>query len=112
MAKPGAGWLTTLMLAVALPVYVFGRAYDFISLEVAGLYGVGVAGVEALHIGVEGGDQLLVGDAVGGRVEPRGGDDGLMHESPRLERRRPGRAAFLNPRKRWRHPRSVAADFA
>lgn len=42
-AKPGAWWLTTLMLAVALPLYVFGRAYDFISLEVAGLYGAGVA---------------------------------------------------------------------
>lgn len=42
-AKPGPGWLTTLMLAVALPLYVFGRAYDFISLEAAGLYGVGVA---------------------------------------------------------------------
>lgn len=43
MATPGSGWLTALMLVVALPVYVFGRAYDFISLEVAGLYGVGVA---------------------------------------------------------------------
>lgn len=42
-AEPGAWWLTTLMLAVALPLYVFGRAYDFISLEVAGLYGAGVA---------------------------------------------------------------------
>lgn len=42
-AKPGAWWLSALMLAVALPIYVFGRAYDFISLEVAGLYGTGIA---------------------------------------------------------------------
>lgn len=41
--QPGAGWLTWLILALALPLYVFGRAYDFISLEVAGLYGAGVA---------------------------------------------------------------------
>ena len=46
-AKPGAWWLTVLMLAVALPLYVFGRAYDFISLEVAGLYGAGVAMLHA-----------------------------------------------------------------
>jgi exosortase len=31
------------LLLVALPLYVFGRAYDFISLEVAGLYGVAIA---------------------------------------------------------------------
>lgn len=48
MAKPGAPWLTALALMVALPVYVFGRAYDFISLEVAGLYGVGVAMLHAV----------------------------------------------------------------
>ena len=46
-ARPGAGWLTALMLLVALPLYVFGRAYDFISLEAAGLYGVGVAVMHA-----------------------------------------------------------------
>lgn len=46
-AKPGPGWLTTLLLLAALPLYVFGRAYDFISLEVAGLYGVGVAMMHA-----------------------------------------------------------------
>lgn len=51
-AKPGAWWLTTLMLAVALPLYVFGRAFDFISLEVAGLYGVGVAMLHA-HFGLQ-----------------------------------------------------------
>lgn len=42
-ATPGPIWLTSLMMAASLPVYVFGRAYDFISLEVAGLYGVGLA---------------------------------------------------------------------
>lgn len=39
-AEPARGWLTWLCLALALPLYVFGRAYDFISLEVAGVYGV------------------------------------------------------------------------
>lgn len=47
IAKPGAAWLTILMLALALPLYVFGRAYDFISLEVGGLYGVGIAMLHA-----------------------------------------------------------------
>lgn len=46
-ARPGAAWLTALMLLIALPLYVFGRAYDFISLEAAGLYGVGVAVMHA-----------------------------------------------------------------
>lgn len=41
--KPGPAWLTVLMMAASLPVYVFGRAYDFISLEVVGLYGVAMA---------------------------------------------------------------------
>jgi exosortase len=39
-AVRGAPWLTALMLIGGLALYVFGRAYDFISLEVAGLYGV------------------------------------------------------------------------
>lgn len=43
IASPGSPWLTGLALLVSLPLYVFGRAYDFISLEVAGLYGVGLA---------------------------------------------------------------------
>lgn len=46
-ARPGAGWLTALMLALALPLYALGRAYDFISLEVAGLYGTGIAMLHA-----------------------------------------------------------------
>jgi exosortase len=40
--RPGPAWLTALILAPALALYVFGRAYDFISLEAAGLYGVGI----------------------------------------------------------------------
>ncbi|MEI6419559.1 MAG: exosortase V [Sphingomonadales bacterium] len=34
---PGDGRLTALMLAVGVPFYIFGRAFDFISLEVFGL---------------------------------------------------------------------------
>ena len=48
MSAPGSPWLTALILALALPLYVFGQAYDFISLEVAGLYGVGLAIMHAL----------------------------------------------------------------
>lgn len=44
---PGHGLLTAAMLALALPVYVFGRAYDYISLEVAGLYGAALAMLHA-----------------------------------------------------------------
>lgn len=47
--QPGNVWLTTALMAVALPLYVFGRAYDFISLEVAGVYGVGVAYLHARY---------------------------------------------------------------
>jgi len=42
-AQPGPTWLTWVGLAFALPLYVFGRAYDFISLEAAGVYGVALA---------------------------------------------------------------------
>ena len=38
--RPGAPWLTAVFLAISLALYVFGRPYDFISLEVAGFYGV------------------------------------------------------------------------
>lgn len=51
MAQPGKPWLTALALLFSLPLYVFGRAYDFISLEVAGLYGTGLAMMHA-HFGV------------------------------------------------------------
>ncbi|MBC7521769.1 MAG: exosortase V [Sandarakinorhabdus sp.] len=37
MMEPGAPWLTFLGLAIAVPLYVFGRAFDFISVEVAAL---------------------------------------------------------------------------
>lgn len=39
-ARSGGSLQTMLGVAISLIVYVFGRAYDFISLEVAGLYGV------------------------------------------------------------------------
>lgn len=41
--KPGNVALTAVGMATSLALYVFGRAYDFISLEVAGLYGVGIS---------------------------------------------------------------------
>lgn len=37
--EPSQPWLVALGLLISLPLYVFGRAYDFISLEVLGLYG-------------------------------------------------------------------------
>ena len=42
-AVPGSDWLTVPAMAASLALYIFGRAYDFISLEVIGLYGVGVS---------------------------------------------------------------------
>ncbi len=39
----GDGLLTALLLIPSVALYVFGRAYDFLSLEAAGLYGVGLA---------------------------------------------------------------------
>lgn len=46
-ATEGSRWLTTLGFLLALPMYVFGRAYGFISLEVAGLYGVFISMLHA-----------------------------------------------------------------
>ncbi|WP_372785094.1 exosortase V [Phenylobacterium sp.] len=43
IAKPGALWLSALVLFVGLATYVFGRVFDFISLETLGLFGVGLA---------------------------------------------------------------------
>jgi exosortase B len=37
MMEPGAPWLTFLGLAISVPLYIFGRAFDFISIEVAAL---------------------------------------------------------------------------
>ena len=42
-AKPGPLWLTLTGVFISLPIYVFGRAYDFISLEALGLYGFGLS---------------------------------------------------------------------
>lgn len=52
MAEPGSPWLITLGLLVSLPLYVFGRAYDFISLEVAGLLGACATALYA-HVGLK-----------------------------------------------------------
>lgn len=41
--RPGHPALTLVAAAAALAVYVFGRAYDLISLEAAGLYGFGLS---------------------------------------------------------------------
>jgi len=40
---PGSLATTFATLSVALLIYVFGRAYDFLTLETGGLYGAGVA---------------------------------------------------------------------
>lgn len=37
---PGSIAIATVMTVLSLALYVFGRTYDFVSLEVAGLYGV------------------------------------------------------------------------
>jgi exosortase len=42
-AQPAPFWPALLALTVALPLFVFGRAFDFISLETLGLYLVGLA---------------------------------------------------------------------
>ena len=42
-AAPGSAWITALLAAGGLSLYAFGRAYDFISLETAGLYGAALA---------------------------------------------------------------------
>lgn len=40
---PGSPWVTAAVLALALPAYVFGRAYDFLLLEAGALYAIGLA---------------------------------------------------------------------
>ena len=45
-AVPGEDWITWAALVAALGSYVFGRAYDFIPLEVGGVY---LAGLAMLH---------------------------------------------------------------
>src|SRR5215469_9400895 len=39
-ARPGSAVMTLAAISVSLLTYVFGRAYDFLTLEVGGLYGV------------------------------------------------------------------------
>jgi exosortase len=39
----GSRWVTAAILAPSLIVYALARAFDFVSLEVAGVYGVGMA---------------------------------------------------------------------
>lgn len=47
LAETGRPWLTALAFIPSLLLYVFGRAFDFISLEAAGLYGVGLSMLHA-----------------------------------------------------------------
>jgi len=50
-ATPGAPWLTALGLIASLGLYVVGRAYEFMVLEVGGLYGVCLSFLHA-YVGV------------------------------------------------------------
>ena len=47
LAAPGRSWLTWLIMVLSGVIYVFGRAYDFLTLETAGVYGVGLAMLNA-----------------------------------------------------------------
>jgi exosortase len=42
-ARPGSGWITWPVLGLSVALYIFGRAFDFLTLETAGGYGVGLA---------------------------------------------------------------------
>jgi len=48
LQKPGSVWIAGLVLGLSLLLYGFARAFDFISLEMAGLYGAGLAMLYAL----------------------------------------------------------------
>ena len=50
-ARQGSPSLTVALVIAALALYVFGRAFDYVSLEVAGLYGVGLTCLQA-HLGL------------------------------------------------------------
>ena len=41
-ASPGSPWIVALGLLVSLLFYIFGQAFDFITLNAAGLYGAGL----------------------------------------------------------------------
>lgn len=47
-ARAGHWAVTAALLAIALPAYIFGRAFDFISLEAAGVWATGLAASWAL----------------------------------------------------------------
>jgi exosortase len=47
LAVRGATWLTLTLLAVALPLYVAGRIFDFMTLEAGAVYVVGLAILQA-----------------------------------------------------------------
>jgi exosortase B len=47
-ARPGPLSITLLILVPSLLLYVFGRAYDFLTFEAAGLYGATIAVLHAL----------------------------------------------------------------
>ncbi len=49
-AVPGRPWVVALGLLVSLPIYVFGRAYDFMLFEAAGCYGA-IMSALYLHVG-------------------------------------------------------------
>jgi exosortase len=40
---PGQSWVITLIMAAAIAMYVIGQAFDFVTADAAGLYGVGIA---------------------------------------------------------------------
>jgi exosortase len=46
-AVRGPDWITWPLLALSLVLFVFGRAFDFLTLETAGVYGVGLAMLNA-----------------------------------------------------------------
>jgi exosortase len=41
--RPSSSWLCAAILIVSFALFIFGRAFDFISLETAGVFGAGVA---------------------------------------------------------------------
>jgi exosortase len=43
MAVPGRPWLIAVIVALSLILYIAGQAFDLVTLDAAGLYGVGVA---------------------------------------------------------------------
>ncbi len=48
---PGRGWVTAAMLVPALVVYILGRAYDFETLAMLGVWGAGLAMLQSLFGG-------------------------------------------------------------